>query len=340
MLFRVVEDGYDSHVFTFASDNQWKNSKRWNDYFFVPGDPERELNVINLKTGNVENLFNIYLQDDISKDAKGTINYYIVDDLLILSIGEGMKNDATYVYDLPPVQPPHKLTLSNTLGYMKKIGDEYIYIAGYSDGCGGIHKYYSYNKIDGSLSYIADIASGCAGGQQFISMINNSDMVVAYHPEETIVVDMYTPLYTEVSQFSIHEPNNKTILVTNENMPPFIRSLFVDTTSGVIWMIGDSGLYSVALKGGIPIKISDIPKNWDKMYISGIFDKEICVRNNYHLEQQAGSFDMQSLQFHTLSAQCPKDPKLDENAIFYSNSQIKDILLPPDYRIDRVQVEL
>jgi len=230
---------------------------RWNNWlFFVNSEGSFGINQTtdvwahNLSTGQTEL---IYRTENRSWYPN---NFEIIDNVLLISLGGYLAGGGTFYLDLPP-KGIMKSLINGEGSSIEKIGNHLFAISGFGDACIGLKNFQLFNITTKQLQKIADTSSGCTEGDEYIALDSQDRMILANHTgdyfenyyetyDNYLETDIPNP-YKYIYSISIYNPQDRQILISETDMPNYIRKIQYDENSNTIRLYGIKEYYILNL---------------------------------------------------------------------------------------------
>lgn len=241
----------------------------WSDYLFYDGtvnkfDENKNVKVFsyNFKTGEKKNIYDQDSRKDFSKKpfANFISRMQIIDNTLIISIGDYPDEGGTFYMTLPPRESFQKLS-DGGAGTIKYWMNRYWILNSRGDACWSSSEY---SLIDWETKKVTKIATskvGCAGGEEAIGVDKKNRIILADHSGPPLDLNLNSVgTYQYVIAIPLSNPEIKEGVIAKQDMPQGISSVkYLEDTDQLLLTGKENYIYDFSLKtitkSNIPVTI-------------------------------------------------------------------------------------
>jgi hypothetical protein len=241
----------------------------WNDYLFYDGtvnkfDENENVKVFsyNFKTGEKKNIYDEDSRKDFSKKPFGNFisRMQIIDNTLIISIGDYPDEGGTFYMTLPPRESFQKLS-DGGAGTIKYWMNRYWILNSRGDACWSASEYSLIDWETKKVTKIATSKEGCAGGEEAIGVDKKNRMILADHSGPPLDSNLNSDgTYQYVIAIHLNNPGIKEGVIAKQDMPQGIFSIkYLENTDQLLLTGKDNYIYDFSsntiTKSNIPVTI-------------------------------------------------------------------------------------
>lgn len=341
LIKRVSSEGAKV-VFIF--DKYEPNIIRWQNYLFYGyyHDPNKAYGALtiyrhNIKTGETQEIITR------TNESLAVGQLTLIENTLFFTFVGYMAEGETYWIDLDSEHIPHKLAYNDS-GIVTQIKGRYYFIVSEGDSCWGKADYFLIDLNTKKLTPVAFTYTGCGGGDEYLGINNNDQMILANHIGATKYNYGWPPpnLYSSILFIPLSSPTDRKYIISPQTMPSDILLVKYSDKRDELLLVGDA-VYIYSFSRDRLEKIIEFPKNWIeyKKNISflGWSDTIVCISKPGSDIKKSIEF-MIDLETRTLSndvSQCPSDEERQERSTMKeqleqkSKQVFQDLNLPSNY---------
>lgn len=284
----------------------------------------------NIKKGTTRTIFSKHSDLNMS-------GLNVIDNTLFFSLGDYLQKGESYYIDLND-KDFRVIKLIDISGYVTKISGRYYFISGEGDACWSTSDFYLIDLRTNKLTHVADTAVGCGGGDEKIA-ITNDYMILAKHgdKEKQISADIYLNLF----KIDLDNPDQKTFLLSNENMPINITRIKYSEDQNKIMLVGNN-IYVYDLNNNSLNNILVLPKEFSEHkyefpeYMSFVtsWDKNIACIEKTEWEPYKKYkllIDLNNKSISQDTSRCPPEKQSEDYKEKTPQEIFKELNLPSNY---------